>query len=72
LELAKAVSDRQSTLRKCCGGVVPEPGDAVSVRASQRVEGGRTKGRVYQEARRNGFEGRSKMSKAELEQAAGR
>jgi hypothetical protein len=44
----------------------------VSVRASQRAEGGRTKGRVYQEARRNGFEGRSKMSKAELEQAAGR
>ncbi len=36
------------------------------------LKAGRTKGRVYQEARRNGFEGRSKMSKAELEQAAGR
>src|SRR5208283_582435 len=44
LELAKAVSDRQSTVRKCCGGAVPEPGDAVSVRASQRAEGGSHQG----------------------------
>ena len=34
--------------------------------------GGRTKAQLYNEARRKGVEGRSKMSKAELEKAVGR
>ncbi|MDQ1699262.1 MAG: hypothetical protein QOG34_1125 [Frankiaceae bacterium] len=33
--------------------------------------GGRTKAQLYNEARRKGIEGRSKMSKAELERAVG-
>jgi hypothetical protein len=33
---------------------------------------GRTKDQLYQEAKRKGVEGRSKMSKAELERAVGR
>lgn len=36
---------------------------------SHRGPGGRTKAQLYQEARRKGIEGRSKMSKAELEKA---
>jgi len=34
--------------------------------------GGRTKAQLYNEARRKGVDGRSKMSKAELEKAVGR
>lgn len=34
--------------------------------------GGRTRDQLYNEARRKGIEGRSKMSKAELEKAVGR
>jgi plasmid stabilization system protein ParE len=34
--------------------------------------GGRTKAQLYSEARRKGVEGRSKMTKAELERAVGR
>ena len=34
--------------------------------------GGRTKQQLYNEAKRKGIEGRSKMSKAELEKAVGR
>jgi len=34
--------------------------------------GGRTKAQLYNEARRKGVKGRSKMSKAELEKAVGR
>ena len=40
-----------------------------SHRASPR---GRTRDQLYEEARRKGIEGRSKMSKAELERAVGR
>lgn len=34
--------------------------------------GGRTRDQLYEEARRQGIEGRSKMNKAELERAVGR
>jgi hypothetical protein len=34
--------------------------------------GGRTKGQLYEEAKRKGVEGRSKMTKAQLERAVGR
>lgn len=34
--------------------------------------GGRTKAQLYEEARRKGVEGRSKMTKAQLERAVGR
>lgn len=36
---------------------------------SHRGEGGRTRDQLYEEARRKGVEGRSKMTKAELERA---
>lgn len=36
---------------------------------SHKGEGGRTKAQLYNEARQRGIEGRSKMSKAELEKA---
>ena len=36
---------------------------------SHRGAGGRTKAQLYEEARRKGVEGRSKMTKAELERA---
>lgn len=39
---------------------------------SHRGSGGRTRAQLYEEARRMGVEGRSKMSKAELERAVGR
>lgn len=39
---------------------------------SHRGAGGRTRDQLYEEARRKGVEGRSKMSKAELERAVGR
>ena len=39
---------------------------------SHRGPGGRTKDPLYNEARQKGIEGRSKMSKAELERAVGR
>jgi hypothetical protein len=39
---------------------------------SHRGAGGRTKEQLYEEARRKGVEGRSKMSKAELLRAVGR
>ncbi len=39
---------------------------------SHRGAGGRTKEQLYQEARRKGIEGRSKMSKAQLERAVAR
>lgn len=39
---------------------------------SHRGAGGRTRDQLYEEARRNGVEGRSKMNKAELERAVGR
>ena len=39
---------------------------------SHRGSGGRTKAQLYNEARAKGIEGRSKMSKAELERAVGR
>ena len=39
---------------------------------SHRGPGGRTKDQLYEEARRKGVEGRSKMSKAELARAVGR
>jgi hypothetical protein len=39
---------------------------------SNRGPGGRTKAQLYNEARQKGIEGRSKMSKAELERAVGR
>ena len=39
---------------------------------SHRGPGGRTKEQLYQEARHKGIEGRSKMSKAELERAVDR
>jgi hypothetical protein len=39
---------------------------------SHRGAGGRTKEQLYQEARRKGIEGRSKMTKAQLERAVGR
>jgi hypothetical protein len=39
---------------------------------SHRGAGGRTKEQLYEEARRKGVEGRSKMSKSELEKAVGR
>ena len=39
---------------------------------SHRGSGGRTKAQLYEEARRKNVEGRSKMSKAELEKAVGR
>ena len=39
---------------------------------SHRGAGGRTRDQLYEEARRRGIEGRSKMSKAQLERAVGR
>lgn len=39
---------------------------------SHRGPGGRTKAQLYNEARRKGVAGRSRMSKAELERAVGR
>jgi hypothetical protein len=39
---------------------------------SHRGPGGRTREQLYEEARRRGVKGRSKMTKAELEQAVGR
>lgn len=39
---------------------------------SHQGAGGRTKAQLYNEARRKGVEGRSKMTKAELERAVGR
>jgi hypothetical protein len=39
---------------------------------SHRGPGGRTKEQLYEEAKRQGVEGRSKMSKSELEKAVGR
>jgi hypothetical protein len=39
---------------------------------SHRGPGGRTKEQLYNEARQKGIEGRSKMTKAELERAVGR
>jgi hypothetical protein len=39
---------------------------------SHRGPGGRTKAQLYEEAKRNGVEGRSKMTKAQLERAVDR
>ena len=39
---------------------------------SHKGAGGRTRDQLYEEARRKGIKGRSKMSKAELERAVGR
>jgi len=39
---------------------------------SHQGAGGRTRDQLYEEAKRKGVEGRSKMSKAELEKAVGR
>ncbi|GGU13198.1 plasmid stabilization protein [Nocardioides albus] len=39
---------------------------------SHRGSGGRTKAQLYEEAKKKNIEGRSKMSKAELEKAVGR
>jgi hypothetical protein len=39
---------------------------------SHRGSGGRTRDQLYEEARRKGVEGRSKMNKAQLERAVGR
>jgi len=39
---------------------------------SHRGPGGRTKAQLYNEAKRKGIHGRSKMNKAELERAVGR
>ncbi|MFN8017976.1 MAG: hypothetical protein U0P45_07610 [Acidimicrobiales bacterium] len=39
---------------------------------SHRGPGGRTRKQLYEEARHKGIEGRSKMTKAELERAVGR
>ena len=39
---------------------------------SHKGAGGRTKQQLYNEAKKKGVEGRSKMSKAELEKAVGR
>lgn len=39
---------------------------------SHRGSGGRTKAQLYNEAKRRGVDGRSKMTKAELERAVGR
>jgi hypothetical protein len=39
---------------------------------SHRGAGGRTRDQLYEEARRRGIEGRSKMTKAQLERAVGR
>ena len=39
---------------------------------SHRGSGGRTRDQLYEEARRRGIRGRSKMSKAQLERAVGR
>jgi hypothetical protein len=39
---------------------------------SHRGPGGRTKAQLYQEARRKGVRGRSKMTKAQLQRAVGR
>ena len=39
---------------------------------SHRGSGGRTKEQLYEEAKRQGIEGRSKMSKSDLEKAVGR
>lgn len=39
---------------------------------SHRGPGGRTKDQLYNEAREQGIEGRSKMTKAELQRAVGR
>jgi hypothetical protein len=39
---------------------------------SRRGSGGRTKAQLYNEAKQKGIEGRSKMTKAQLEKAVGR
>jgi hypothetical protein len=39
---------------------------------SHKGRGGRTRDQLYEEARRKGIEGRSKMNKAQLERAVGR
>ena len=42
------------------------------VRAHRKAPRGRTRDQLYEEARRKGVAGRSKMTKAELERAVGR
>jgi hypothetical protein len=42
------------------------------VRAHRKAPRGRTRDQLYEEARRKGVEGRSKMTKAELQRAVGR
>jgi hypothetical protein len=39
---------------------------------SHKGAGGRTRDQLYNEAKRKGIEGRSKMNKAQLEKAVGR
>jgi hypothetical protein len=47
------------------------PGRRGGIRAHRSGPRGRTRDQLYEEARRKGIEGRSKMSKAELERALG-
>jgi hypothetical protein len=42
------------------------------IRAHRKTPRGRTRDQLYEEAKRNGIKGRSKMTKAELERAVGR
>jgi hypothetical protein len=42
------------------------------IRAHRRAPRGRTRDQLYEEAKHKGIEGRSKMTKAELERAVGR
>jgi hypothetical protein len=44
----------------------------VETSCSHQGAGGRTRDQLYEEAKRKNIEGRSKMTKAELERAVGR
>ncbi len=77
-ELAEEIAARTVNKERARSGEAKHPG-ATSTRdissgrrrglRSDRGAGGRTRDQLYEEARRRGIKGRSKMSKSELEKA---
>ena len=58
--------------RWCCRQFPGQPEEIRRKTALHRDGGGETKAGLYEEAKRRGIQGRSTMSKAELEQALAR